>query len=185
MSISLKELIEVHAGGVVGGWDNLQAVIPGGSSMPLLPKSKCETLTMDFDSLIAEKSGFGTAGIVVINKDQDIIKCMARIARFYKHESCGQCTPCREGSGWMWRMLERMAKGDASRDEVDMLGDVTNQIAGHTICAFGEGSSWPVQGLLRHFKKEIEKRNNINPMFSEKKDIPYLVDQHLLEKKNA
>ena len=148
MSIPLKELIEVHAGGVIGGWENLQAVIPGGSSMPLIPKERCETLKMDFDACVEEKSGLGTAGIVVINKDQDIIKCMARIARFYKHESCGQCTPCREGSGWMWRMLERMAKGDATKDEVDMLGDVTNQIAGHTICAFGEGSSWPVQGLL-------------------------------------
>jgi NADH-quinone oxidoreductase subunit F len=110
---------------------------------------------------------------------------MARIARFYKHESCGQCTPCREGSGWMWRMLERMTKGEASRDEVSMLEDVTNQIAGHTICAFGEGSSWPVQGLLRHFRKEIEKRNNFNPTFETDKGIPYLVDQHLLEKKDA
>ena len=110
MSIPLKELIEVHAGGVVGGWDNLQAVIPGGSSMPLIPKKTCETLTMDFDSLMNEKSGLGTAGVVVINKDQDIIKCMARIARFYKHESCGQCTPCREGSGWMWRMLNEWLK---------------------------------------------------------------------------
>ena len=185
MSISLKELIEVHAGGVVGGWDNLQAVIPGGSSMPLIPKKNCETLRMDFDSLVNEKSGLGTAGVVVINKDQDIIKCMARIARFYKHESCGQCTPCREGSGWMWRILERMARGEASRDEIDMLSDVTHQIAGHTICAFGEGSSWPVQGLLRHFKKEIEKRNNFNPTFGTDKKIPYLVDQHLLEKKDA
>ncbi len=175
----------MHAGGVIGGWDNLQAVIPGGSSMPLIPKEKCETLTMDFDSLTAEKSGLGTAGVVVINKDQDIIKCMARIARFYKHESCGQCTPCREGSGWMWRMLERMAKGEATKDEVDMLGDVTNQIAGHTICAFGEGSSWPVQGLLRHFKKEIEERNNLDPIVQKKNNIPYLVDQHLLDKKNA
>ena len=110
---------------------------------------------------------------------------MARIARFYKHESCGQCTPCREGSGWMWRMLERMAKGEATKDEVDMLGDVTNQIAGHTICAFGEGSSWPVQGLLRHFKNEIEKRNNLDPFIQKKNNIPYLVDQHLLDKKNA
>ena len=78
--------------------------------MPLIPKKTCETLTMDFDALMAEKSGLGTAGIVVINKDQDIIKCMARIARFYKHESCGQCTPCREGSGWMWRMLRKNGK---------------------------------------------------------------------------
>ena len=185
MSISLKELIEVHAGGVIGGWENLQAVIPGGSSMPIIPKKTCETLTMDFDSLVAEKSGLGTAGIVVINNDQDIIKCMARIARFYKHESCGQCTPCREGSGWMWRMLERMAKGEASKDEVEMLGDVTNQIAGHTICAFGEGSSWPVQGLLRHFRKEIEERNNLEPTIKKLNEVPYLVDQHLLDKKNA
>ena len=185
MGVKLKDLIEKHAGGVIGGWENLKAVIPGGSSMPLLPKEICENITMDFDTLIENKSGLGTAGIVVINKDQDIIKCMARIARFYKHESCGQCTPCREGSGWMWRMLERMAKGDATKDEVDMLGDVTNQIAGHTICAFGEGSSWPVQGLLRHFKKEIEKRNNLDPIVQKKNNIPYLVDQHLLDKKNA
>ena len=182
MGISLKDLIEKHAGGVIGGWDNLQAVIPGGSSMPLLPKTICETIKMDFDSLVEQKSGLGTAGIVVINKDQDIIKCMARIARFYKHESCGQCTPCREGTGWMWRMLERMAKGEASRDEVDMLMDVTKQIEGHTICAFGEGSAWPVQGLLRHFKKKVAKRNNFNPLINVSKKIPYLVDQHLLDK---
>ena len=185
MGIPLKSLIEHHAGGVIGGWDNLKAVIPGGSSMPLLPKEICETIKMDFDSLIKEKSGLGTAGIVVINKDQDIIKCMARIARFYKHESCGQCTPCREGSGWMWRMLERMAKGEASREEVDMLMDVTKQIEGHTICAFGEGSAWPVQGLLRHFKREVSKRNNFNPLIKTNKNIPYLIDQHLLEKENA
>jgi NADH-quinone oxidoreductase subunit F len=145
----------------------------------------CDTIKMDFDDCVENKTGLGTAGIVVINKDQDIIKCMARIARFYKHESCGQCTPCREGSGWMWRMLERMVRGEASRDEVDMLGDVTNQIAGHTICAFGEGSSWPVQGLLRHFKKEIQQRNNFNPTFNQDKNIPYLVDQHLLDNKDV
>ena len=158
MSIPLKELIEKHAGGVVGGWDNLQAVIPGGSSMPLLPKSICETILMDFDALIEAKSGLGTAGIVVIDKSQDIVKCMARIARFYKHESCGQCTPCREGSGWMWRMLERIGRGEADIAEIDMLMDVTKQIEGHTICAFGEGSAWPVQGLLRHFRKEMEDK---------------------------
>jgi len=158
MGIPLKDLIEKHAGGVIGGWDNLQAVIPGGSSMPLLSKSICETIKMDFDSLVEAKSGLGTAGIVVIDKSQDIVKCIARIARFYKHESCGQCTPCREGSGWMWRMLERIAKGDAEVTELDMLMDVTKQIEGHTICAFGEGSSWPVQGLLRHFRTEMEER---------------------------
>ena len=182
MGIPLKELIEKHAGGVIGGWDNLKAVIPGGSSMPLIPKKICDNLKMDFDSLAEQKSGFGTAGIIVINKDQDIIKCMARIARFYKHESCGQCTPCREGTGWMWRMLERMSRGEASREEVEMLLDVTKQIEGHTICAFGEGSAWPVQGLIRHFKKELIKKNNFNPLIKTNKNIPYLVDQHLLEK---
>ena len=132
--------------------------IAGGSSMPLLSKKICETIKMDFDSLVEAKSGLGTAGVVVIDKSQDIVKIIARIARFYKHESCGQCTPCREGTGWMWRMLERIAKGDAEVAELDMLMDVTKQIEGHTICAFGEGSSWPVQGLLRHFRTEMEER---------------------------
>jgi NADH-quinone oxidoreductase subunit F len=158
MGIPLKELIEKHAGGVVGGWENLQAVIPGGSSMPVLSKKICDTIKMDFDSLVEVQSGLGTAGVVVIDKSQDIVKCLARIARFYKHESCGQCTPCREGTGWMWRMLERINKGDADVQEIDMLMDVTKQIEGHTICAFGEGASWPVQGLLRHFRGEIEQR---------------------------
>ena len=185
MGVPLKELIEKHAGGVEGGWNNLQAVIPGGSSMPLLPKNICETITMDFDSLIKAKSGLGTAGVVVINKDQDIIRCFARIARFYKHESCGQCTPCREGSGWMWRMLERIADGDSTYKEIDLLYNVTKQIEGHTICAFGEGSVWPIQGLLKHFKKEIEKRCNDEPFIKKKSNIPYLIDQHLLEKDNA
>ncbi len=185
MGIPLKDLIEKHAGGVEGGWKNLQAVIPGGSSMPLLPKNICETITMDFDSLTKVKSGLGTAGIVVINKDQDIIKCMSRIAKFYKHESCGQCTPCREGCGWMWRMLERMSAGESTYKEIDLLYDVTKQIEGHTICAFGEGASWPVQGLLRHFKKEIIKRSHEDPLIKKKSNIPYLIDQHLMEEDNA
>ena len=185
MGISLKELIEKHAGGVIGGWPNLQAVIPGGSSMPLLPKNICETITMDFDSLIKVNSGLGTAGIIVINKNQDIIKCIARIAKFYKHESCGQCTPCREGCGWMWRVLERMVKGESTYKEIDILYDVSKQIEGHTICAFGEGAAWPVQGLLRHFRKEIEKRSHEEPIIKKKKNIPYLIDQHLLEKDSA
>ena len=170
MGIPLKDLIEKHAGGVIGGWDNLQAVIPGGSSMPLLPKNICETINMDFDALIEAKSGLGTAGIVVIDKSQDIVKCMTRIARFYKHESCGQCTPCREGTGWMWRMLERIGRGESNISEIDMLMDVTKQIEGHTICAFGEGSSWPVQGLLRHFRKEMEAKCN-SDQYHLRKDI--------------
>jgi len=158
MSIPLRELIETYAGGVRGGWDNLLAVIPGGSSMPVLPKSICDTILMDFDALRDAKSGLGTAAIVVMDKSTDIIKAFARIAKFYKHESCGQCTPCREGTGWMWRILERIAKGDADIKDIDILQDVTTQIEGHTICAFGEGASWPVQGLIRHFRPEMERR---------------------------
>ena len=185
MGVPLKDLIEKHAGGVIGGWENLQAVIPGGSSMPLLPKNICDTITMDFDTLIENKSGLGTAGVVVINKDQDIVACMARIARFYKHESCGQCTPCREGAGWMWRILDRVVKRKATYSDINLLSDVTKQIEGHTICAFGEGSAWPVQGLLRHFRKEVESRCREEPLIKKKIDNPYLVDQHLLENKNA
>jgi len=158
MSIPLRELIERHAGGVRGGWDNLMAVIPGGSSMPVLSKEIADTILMDFDSLVAAKSGLGTAAIIVMDKSTDIIKAFARLAHFYKHESCGQCTPCREGCGWMWRVLTRMQKGDAEPSEIDLLQGVSKQIEGHTICAFGEGASWPVQGLIRHFRPEIEQR---------------------------
>ena len=158
MSIPLKELLEKHAGGVRGGWDNLLAVIPGGSSTPMLPKSICDDVLMDFDALREHKSGLGTAGVIVMDKSTDIIKAIARLAYFYKHESCGQCTPCREGTGWMWRVLERMAQGQAEIEEIDMLLEVSHQIEGHTICALGDGAAWPVQGLIRHFRDEIESR---------------------------
>jgi len=158
MGVSLKELIEKHAGGVRGGWDNLLAVIPGGSSTPMIPKDVCDTILMDFDSLKAAQSGLGTAGIIVMDKSTDIIKAIARISYFYKHESCGQCTPCREGTGWMYRMMERLVKGDADVSEIDTLFDVTKQVEGHTICALGDAAAWPIQGLIRHFRPEIEKR---------------------------
>jgi len=158
MGIPLRELIETHCVGVRGGWNNLLAVIPGGSSMPLIPASQCDELKMDFDGCSALKSSLGTAAVIVMDKSTDIIRAMARIAYFYKHESCGQCTPCREGMGWMWRVLTRMADGRAQKREIDMLFDVTKQIEGHTICAFGDGAAWPVQGLLRHFRPEIERR---------------------------
>ena len=150
MGIPLRELLEKHAGGVRGGWDNLLAVIPGGSSMPLVPAGpdQADTLLMDFDGCRDKKSALGTAAVIVMDKSTDIIRAMARISYFYKHESCGQCTPCREGMGWMWRVLMRMAEGRAHRREIDMLMDVTKQIEGHTICAFGDGAAWPVQGLL-------------------------------------
>jgi NADH-quinone oxidoreductase subunit F len=160
MGIPLRELIEKHAGGVRGGWDNLLAVIPGGSSMPLIPAGpdQADTLLMDFDGCRDKKSALGTAAVIVMDKSADIVRAMARISYFYKHESCGQCTPCREGMGWMWRLLTRMADGRAQRREIDMLWQVTQQIEGHTICAFGDGAAWPVQGLLRHFRPEIERR---------------------------
>ena len=158
MGIPLRQLIEEHAGGVRGGWDNLLAVIPGGSSVACLPADQCNDLTMDFDALAKLKSGLGTAAVIVMDKSTDIIKAIARISYFYKHESCGQCTPCREGTGWMWRVLERMAKGEAERREIDLLLDVTKQVEGHTICGLGDAAAWPVQGLIRHFRPVIEAR---------------------------
>jgi len=158
MGIPLKELIEKHCGGVRGGWDNLKAVIPGGSSTPLLPKSVCDDVLMDFDALKEAGSGLGTAAVIVMDKSTDVIQAIARLSRFYMHESCGQCTPCREGSGWMWRVIQRMAEGRAEVEEIDMLFDVTKQVEGHTICALGDAAAWPIQGLIRHFRHEIEER---------------------------
>jgi len=158
MGIPLRELLEKHAGGVRGGWDNLLAVIPGGSSVPLLPKAICDDVLMDFDSLKAVQSGLGTAAVIVMDKSTDVIKAIARLSAFYKHESCGQCTPCREGTGWMWRVMERLVSGEAEVEEIDMLLDVTKRVEGHTICALGDAAAWPVQGLIRHFRGTIEER---------------------------
>ena len=158
MSIPLKELIDRHAGGVRGGWDNLLAVIPGGASVPLIPKAICEDVLMDFDALRDVQSGLGTAGVIVMDKSTDVVAAIARLAKFYMHESCGQCTPCREGTGWLWRMLIRIGRGDAEIAELDLLQDVTKEIEGHTICALGDAAAWPVQGLLRHFRPELERR---------------------------
>jgi NADH-quinone oxidoreductase subunit F len=158
MGIPLKELIEKHAGGVRGGWDNLLGIIPGGSSVPVLPKPVCDTVLMDFDSLREVRSGLGTAAVIVMDKSTDIVKAIARLSRFYMHESCGQCTPCREGTGWMWRMMERMVTGEAELPEIDLLEQVTRQVEGHTICALGDAAAWPIQGLIRTFRPEMERR---------------------------
>ncbi|MGB7126294.1 MAG: NADH-quinone oxidoreductase subunit NuoF [Methylovirgula sp.] len=158
MSIPFRELIETHCGGIRGGFDNLLAVIPGGSSVPLVPAHEIIDAAMDFDTLRNLKSGLGTAAVIVMDKSTDIIRAITRISYFYKHESCGQCTPCREGAGWMWRVLTRMAEGRAQKREIDMLLEVTTEIEGHTICALGDAAAWPVQGLIRHFRHEIEKR---------------------------
>ena len=158
LGIPLRELIDKYCGGVRGGWDNLLAVIPGGSSVPLIPKDICDTVLMDFDSLRDVKSGLGTAAVIVMDKSTDLIAAIARLAHFYKHESCGQCTPCREGTGWMMRVMNRMVAGRAEIDEIDVLEQVTRQIEGHTICALGDAAAWPIQGLIRHFRPVMEER---------------------------
>ena len=158
MSIPFKQLIDEHCGGIIGGWDNLLAVIPGGSSVPLVPAAQIMDAPMDFDGLKELGSGLGTAGIIVMDKSTDIVRAITRISYFYKHESCGQCTPCREGTGWMWRMMKRLETGDAAFEEIDMLQQVTKQVEGHTICALGDAAAWPIQGLIRHFRPELERR---------------------------
>ena len=158
MSIPLRQLLEDHCGGVRGGWGNLKAIIPGGSSVPMITAEQSETALMDFDSLKDLKSGLGTAAVIVMDKSTDLVRAIARISYFYKHESCGQCTPCREGTGWMWRVMERMARGEADPREIDTLLDVASQVEGHTICALGDAAAWPIQGLFRHFRHEVEDR---------------------------
>jgi NADH-quinone oxidoreductase subunit F len=160
MGISFRELIEKHGGGIRGGWDNLLAVIPGGSSVPLVPAEQIMDAAMDFDGLRELKSGLGTAAVIVMDKSTDIVRAISRISYFYKHESCGQCTPCREGTGWMWRVMERLRTGDADISEIDTLLDVTTEVEGHTICALGDAAAWPIQGLIRHFRPELERRIN-------------------------
>ena len=158
LGIPLRELIETYAGGVRGGWDNLLAIIPGGSSVPMINKEVCDTVLADFDSLRAVGSGLGTAAVIVMDKSTDPIKAIARLSQFYKHESCGQCTPCREGTGWMKRVMDRMVEGRAEAAEIDVLWQVTKQIEGHTICALGDAAAWPIQGLIKNFRPLMEER---------------------------
>ena len=158
MSVPFRDLVERHCGGIRGGWKNLKAVIPGGSSVPCLPAMQCESVLMDFDALSELKSGLGTAAVIVMDQSTDIVKAIWRLSKFYKHESCGQCTPCREGTGWMMRVMDRMVDGNAAIEEIDLLEQVTKQVEGHTICALGDAAAWPIQGLIRHFRGEIEDR---------------------------
>ncbi|WP_252257900.1 NADH-quinone oxidoreductase subunit NuoF [Erythrobacter aurantius] len=168
LSIPFSELIEKHCGGIRGGKDNLLAVIPGGSSVPLVPAEQIWDAPMDFDGLKELGSGLGTAGVIVMDKSTDIVRAISRLSYFYKHESCGQCTPCREGTGWMWRVMERLRTGDAAIEEIDMLHEVTKQVEGHTICALGDAAAWPIQGLIRHFRPELERRiHEHNAQFAE------------------
>jgi NADH-quinone oxidoreductase subunit F len=158
MSIPLRELLDRHCGGVRGGWTNIKAVIPGGSSVPLLTQAQCDDAIMDFDWLREQRSGLGTAAVIVMDQSTDVIKAIWRLSKFYKHESCGQCTPCREGTGWMMRVMDRLVRGEAEVEEIDMLLSVTKQVEGHTICALGDAAAWPIQGLIRAFRDEIEDR---------------------------
>jgi NADH-quinone oxidoreductase subunit F len=162
MGVDLKELIEKYCGGVLGGWKNLKAVVPGGSSTPLVPASLCNNLAMDFDSLKAVKSGLGTAAVIVMDKSTDLIEAITRFSRFYNHESCGQCTPCREGTGWILKIMRKLCKGTASIQDIDKLEDICSQVENHTICALGDAAAWPVQALIRHYRKDIEKRIEVN-----------------------
>jgi NADH-quinone oxidoreductase subunit F len=158
MSIPMRELIEKHGGGVRGGWKNLKAVIPGGASCPVLTAEMCEDAIMDYDGMRALQSSFGTACMIVMDQNTDVVKAIWRLTKFFKHESCGQCTPCREGTGWMMRVMDRLVRGEAEVEEIDLLFSVTKQVEGHTICALGDAAAWPIQGLIRNFREEIEDR---------------------------
>src|SRR6201994_3038691 len=162
MGIPFRELIEKHCGGVRGGWDNLKAVIPGGSSTPILPASMCQDQLMDFDALKDSQSGLGTAAVIVMDKSTDVVRAISRLSKFYHHESCGQCTPCREGSKWTEQIMHRFEQGKAREREIDMMQELTKQVEGHTICALGEAFAWPIQGLIRHFRPELEERIRAN-----------------------
>jgi NADH-quinone oxidoreductase subunit F len=154
MGTPFKDLLEM-AGGVLGG-RKLKAVIPGGSSMPVVPGDVMLGLTMDYDSLAKVGSALGSGGVIVMDETTDMVKALARISRFYYAESCGQCTPCREGTGWMYRVLRRIVAGQGRSEDLALLEAAAGQIAGHTICAFGEAAAWPVQSFLKHYFHEFK-----------------------------
>lgn len=158
MGIPMRELLEKHCGGVRGGWSNLKAVIPGGSSVPVMTKAMCDNALMDYDGLKEHGSSLGTAAVIVMDQSTDVVSAITRLSHFYMHESCGQCTPCREGTGWLWRIMERVNNGEASIDEIDQLEDVTRRIEGHTICALGDAAAWPIQGLIKNFREDMEAK---------------------------
>ena len=154
LGIPFKELLAI-AGGVRGG-HKLKAVIPGGCSVPVVPADKMVDLTMDFDTIKAAGSGLGTGAMIVMDETTCMVRVLRRISRFYTAESCGQCTPCREGTGWLYRVLTRIVEGKGTMADLDMLVDVANKIEGHTICALGDAAAWPVQSFLKHFRHEFE-----------------------------
>ncbi len=170
----LTEIIEKYAGGVRGG-KRIKAVIPGGSSTMWLKGEELDGVRMDAESLKAAGTSIGTGGIIVMDEDTDVIRVLARIARFYHHESCGQCTPCREGCGWMEKILNRFVAGKAVASDVDLLLDVANNIEGNTICALGDAAAWPVQSVIKKFPEEFAKRIMKSPSFPAYVPPPHLV----------
>ena len=154
LGVPFKDLLE-YAGGMKGG-RKLKAVIPGGSSVPVVPGDVMIKVNMDYDSLKAAGSAIGSAAVIVMDETTCMVRVLERISRFYMSESCGQCTPCREGTGWMNRLLKRILAGNARREELGLLLDVANRIEGHTICALGDAAAWPVQSFLKHYKHEFE-----------------------------
>jgi len=158
--VPLLEIIHKYAGGVPGN-KAIKAVFPGGSSTMVLRGDQLEGVCMDAESLKAAGSSVGTAGLIVMDEDTDLIKVIARIAKFYYHESCGQCTPCREGTGWLWKILNRFENGEGRWEDIDLLLDVANNVEGNTICALGDAAAWPVQSMVRRFRDEFERRAKI------------------------
>jgi len=154
--VPLTTIIDDYAGGVVGG-KRIKAVIPGGSSTMILRGEQLAGVTMDADGLKAAGSSVGTAGLIVMDEDTNLIRVIRRIADFYHHESCGQCTPCREGTGWMSKILRRFEEGNATAADLDLLLDIANNIEGNTICALGDAAAWPVQSMIKQFRDEFEK----------------------------
>ena len=149
-----SELLEL-AGGMLNG-HKLKGVIPGGSSMPVLPADIIMQTNMDYDGIIEAGSMLGSGGVMVMDEHTCMVKALQRVLKFYMHESCGQCTPCREGSGWVYRLTSKIAQGEGTMKDLDLLGDVAKSIEGRTICAFGEAIAWPVAGFLKHFRHEFE-----------------------------
>ena len=152
----MKELLFDICGGVPNG-KKLKAIIPGGVSMVPLKADEIDNLTLDADSLRSVGSGIGTGGIIVMDEDADLVKVCLRISHFFHHESCGQCTPCREGNGWMEKILKRIINGDATSKDIDLLYEVADNIEGKTVCALGDACAWPIKGFIKKFRNDFEK----------------------------
>lgn len=171
--VLITELIDTYAGGVPGG-KKIKAIIPGGSSTMIMRGESLDGVTMDADGLKAAGSSVGTAGLIVMDEDTDLIRVISRITKFYYHESCGQCTPCREGTGWMFKILKRFENYEATKEDIDLLLDVANNIEGNTICALGDAAAWPVQSMIKRFRDEFEHRvakSNTSPRQKKAPDV--------------